>query len=133
MKKIFIVMAVFTLLVTGCGCSKKEEKKENKPAEINKDISSFDEQTKDGITVSDLNLNYENGFTQVYATIKNTKSEDVKANDVSIFLYDKDGNKMSEIFCYIGGSLKADKEEICQTAITSNVADAKSFDFKVNE
>lgn len=132
MKKIFIVMAVFTLLVT-CGCSKKDEKKENKPTEIDKNISSFDEQTKDGISVSDLNLNYENGFTQVFATIKNTKSEDVRANDVSIFLYDKDGNQMSEIFCYIGGSLKADKEEICQTSVTSNVADAKSFDFKVNE
>lgn len=134
MKKILLLVAVISLLVTGCG--KKDDKKQtnnkgnNAVNENDKTVKSFDDQTIDGITISNFNLNFVDNVTNVYAKVKNTKEESVKIEKINIILTDSEGKENKTLF-YIGRTLKAGEEIQLQTSITGNVATSTKVEYEI--
>lgn len=134
MKKILLLVAVMSLLVTGCGkkTDKKQDDKKGDSALTEKDktVKSFDDQTIDEILISDFNLNFVDNVTNVYAKVKNTKKEEVKIEQINITLTDSEGKETKTLF-YIGKTFKADEEIQLQTSITGNVATSTKVEFDI--
>lgn len=133
MKKIFLIVAVVALLVTGCG--KKDDKKQtdnkgNNAVNENKTVKSFDDQTIDGILISDFNLNFVDNATNIYAKVKNTTEESVKIKQINITLTDSEGKENKTLF-YVGRTLKAGEEIPFQTSITGNVATSTKVEYEI--
>lgn len=133
MKKILLLVAVVALLVTGCG--KKDDKKQtdnkgNNAVNENKTVKSFDDQTIDGILISDFNLNFVDNATNVYAKVKNTTEESVKIKQINITLTDSEGKESKTLF-YVGRTLKAGEEIPFQTSITGNVATSTKVEYEI--
>lgn len=88
MKKILLII-LSLILVTGCGCSKNEEKKDNQGENAQASIADTNVGKLD---VIDFVTQYENGISEVYFTIENNTEEEITYNSISCDMYDKDNN-----------------------------------------
>ena len=111
MKKVLIIALCF-LLTVGCGCNKKDGKKnikkEKAPFEVNFNLSK--EASVDGIKISNIQVvKNENGITNYTATITNTTSNVYELNQINLIIKNKKGDKIANLMGYVGSKIAPDE------------------------
>lgn len=108
MKKILLVI-LSLILVTGCGCNKKEDKKDEQTD--NNKASIVDTKTNKLDMVDFVTL-YEDGITDVYYTVENNTEEEISYNYVICEMYDKDDNLIYTLKSELGTLKPGESKDI---------------------
>ena len=143
MKKVLLI-GLAALLVTGCGCSKKEETKIDidKLPDIsgNENVNIKEDGTKENNSntlsskktfesyeITDAKLSTDkNGRTTLLVNIKNTGSTETKGKLVNIIFTDKNGNDVSKLPTYIK-ALKSNEIMNLSASIDKDLSNAYNF------
>lgn len=135
MKKIIRLIMIFSicLTITGCGESKKDEKKNNVEIEENGEKVNNSEQLNKDKTfneykVSGINLKTENGSNILTATIENVSGANTQAGVYNIVFVDKSGKEKSKVAIFINSLVPNETIEI-KSSINLDVID--SYDLKL--
>lgn len=113
MKKILLVI-LSLILVTGCGCSKNEDKKDN---QVDNTQSSVADTKVNKLDIIDFVTLYEDGISEVYYTIENNTEEEITYNYVNCDMYDKDDNLIYTLKTELG-TLKAGESKDIDVSVT---------------
>lgn len=133
MKKIvtMLVIGICTMgLVTGCGCSKKEENKEEGP-KVNTNEDVIKDQTVEVFHFTNTSLIYENGTTKLQTTVKNTSSETAYLKEFKIHVKDANGKDMEVLIGFIGSELKAGESRVIDSYTVVDLTEAVSMEYEV--
>ena len=133
MKKI-VLSSIFMLLVlgliTGCGCNKKEEIKENGIKE-NKNKEVLKEQIVDGFKINNVSLITEGEMSTFNATVTNQQEEQY-IKSVDIIIKDKDGNIYVTLSGLIERKLKKNESQMINGSTNLDLNEAYSVSYKIN-
>lgn len=113
MKKILLVI-LSLILVTGCGCTKNEDKKDN---QVDNTQSSVADTKVNKLDIIDFVTLYEDGISEVYYTIENNTEEEITYNYVTCDMYDKDDNLIYTLKTELG-TLKAGESKDIDVSVT---------------
>lgn len=108
MKKILLVI-VSLILVTGCGCNKKEDKKDE---QIDNNKASIVDTKTNKLDMVDFVTLYEDGITDVYYTVENNTEEEISYNYVICEMYDKDDNLIYTLKSELGTLKPGESKDI---------------------
>ena len=135
MKRILLSLLVVLVLVSGCSLSgsKNNDKEEDKKEEQEQIISSFGDETIDGISISGFNMLYQNSQTSIAAKVKNTTNSDVKIKRIEFTLYDENDKQMMTEpgFFYLDVTLAPGEEKNVSHNVSGNVVAAKKITYKI--
>ena len=133
MKKI-VLSSIFMLLVlgliTGCGCNKKEEIKENGIKE-NKNKEVLKEQIVDGFKINNVSLITEGEMSTFNATVTNQQEEQY-IKSVDIIIKDKDGNIYVTLSGLIERKLKKNESQMINSSTNLDLNEVYSVSYKIN-
>ena len=113
MKKILLVI-LSLILVTGCRCTKNEDKKDN---QVDNTQSSVADTKVNKLDIIDFVTLYEDGISEVYYTIENNTEEEITYNYVTCDMYDKDDNLIYTLKTELG-TLKAGESKDIDVSVT---------------
>ena len=82
------------------------------------------------LKVEETKLTFENGVTNVKATVKNKGKEEYKELSLKMTFLDKEGKEIASFSGYVGNLKKGQKGNI-NAAITKDITKAKDVKFKV--
>ena len=129
MKKLIIlpIILLSLVLVTGCGCSKKEStnKASNNVAKLTK------EQIVNEIKFSSMSLVYENNDTNFIAIVTNTSKESKNIGIIDIIFKDKNGNEITTLKGLVGKTLASNGSSTINASTGIDLTNAYSIEFKI--
>ena len=117
-------------LITGCGCNKKEEIKENGIKE-NKNKEVLKEQIVDGFKINNVSLITEGEMSTFNATVTNQQEEQY-IKSVDIIIKDKDGNIYVTLSGLIERKLKKNESQMINGSTNLDLNEAYSVSYKIN-
>ena len=132
MKKVTIgiIMGVFTIgLITGCGCSKKEEQQED--IKINNNEGVIKDQTVEVFELKNTSLIYENGNTTLETVVTNTSSKDEYLEEFKIKVTDASGNEMITLTGFVGEVIKAGESKVINSYCGEDLSTATNITYTV--
>ena len=132
MKKVTIgiIMGVFTIgLITGCGCSKKEEQQED--IKINNNEGVIKDQTVEVFELKNTSLIYENGNTTLETVVTNTSSKDEYLAEFKIKVTDASGNEMITLTGFVGEVIKAGESKVINSYCGEDLSTATNITYTV--
>ena len=132
MKKVTIgiIMGVFTIgLITGCGCSKKEEPQED--IKINNNEGVIKDQTVEVFELKNTSLIYENGNTILETVVTNTSSKDEYLEEFKIKVTDASGNEMITLTGFVGEVIKAGESKVINSYCGEDLSTATNITYTV--
>lgn len=132
MKKVTIgiIMGVFTIgLITGCGCSKKEEQQED--IKINNNEGVIKDQTVEVFELKNTSLIYENGNTILETVVTNTSSKDEYLEEFKIKVTDASGNEMITLTGFVGEVIKAGESKVINSYCGEDLSTATNITYTV--
>ena len=127
MNKKIIIGLVLIILVTGCGCKKKEETKvkENKSVDVIKD------QKTEVFEFVNTSLVYENGMSKLETAVTNTSDKTQKLKEFHIHFMDKNDNEIVTLVGYVGKSMAAHETKIINSYSSEDLTSAKNIKYEV--
>ena len=149
--KIALISLVGLTLISGCGCSKKEEtdtqKKEQEKLkseinsdgtlkeEVNKNKGVVKEQTVEGITLTKTNFVTTAYTTTITVVAKNNTNSDITLEYFEVYLKYKNGKNVlgdgefapAPVF----GTIKANEEKTLTVNIDRNLSEVESIEYKM--
>ena len=133
MKKILLSLLVVLVLVSGCSLSGSKNNDDKKEEEQEQIISSFGDETIDGISISGFNMLYQNSQTSIAAKVKNTTNSDVKIKRIEFTLYDENDKQMMTEpgFFYLDVTLAPGEERSVSHLVSGNVVAAKKITYEI--
>lgn len=125
-----IIMGVFTIgLITGCGCSKKEEPQED--IKINNNEGVIKDQTVEVFELKNTSLIYENGNTILETVVTNTSSKDEYLEEFKIKVTDASGNEMITLTGFVGEVIKAGESKVINSYCGEDLSTATNITYTV--
>ena len=125
-----IIMGVFTIgLITGCGCSKKEEPQED--IKINNNEGVIKDQTVEVFELKNTSLIYENGNTILETVVTNTSSKDEYLAEFKIKVTDASGNEMITLTGFVGEVIKAGESKVINSYCGEDLSTATNITYTV--
>ena len=118
-------------LVTGCGCSKKEEKKDDIKANTNEE--AVKDQTLDVFEFKNTSLIYENGRTALETSVTNTSEKDELLQEFVIQVLDQDGKEMIELTGFVGDTLKSGETRVINSYCKDDLTNATKIVYSVKK
>lgn len=130
MKKILVIV-ICIFMVTGCGCNRKEEKKESDlPFEANFNIET--EVTKDGLKISDISLiKNEDGVSIYTATVINETDSIYKLNQLNIKIKNKKEKELTTLIAYIGTNLSPGESRNINISTETDLMNATKIEYEI--
>lgn len=128
-KKFLLILIMGVLMFSLNGCVKEE--KENNESEEKK--PEYVDQVIDGVKISNINLDIQNGETTITAVAHNTTSENLYLRYIDIVFYDKNNNEIASSFFYIDKNISVDGVEALQTSISSDISNTNRIEFKISK
>lgn len=128
-KKFLLILIMGVLMFSLNGCVKEE--KENNESEEKK--PEYVDQVIDGVKISNINLDIQNGETTITAVAHNTTSENLYLRYIDIVFYDKNNNEIASSFFYIDKNISVDGVEALQTSISSDISNTDRIEFKISK
>lgn len=123
-------MGVFTIgLITGCGCSKKEEPQED--IKINNNEGVIKDQTVEVFELKNTSLIYENGNTILETVVTNTSSKDEYLEEFKIKVTDASGNEMITLTGFVGEVIKAGESKVINSYCGEDLSTATNITYTV--
>lgn len=131
MKKTLLVMLSLFLVVglaTGCGCSKKEEKKEDK-FNTNEDV--IKDQVVEELKLTNTSLKVDDNYSTLVTLVSNPTSEDKEVRVFNIYVKDKDGNEIVTLQGYVGDVIPAGESREITSNVDMDLSKAISIDYEI--
>lgn len=129
MKK--ILLAVITIgLITGCGCSKKEETTTEGP-KANTNEGVIKDQTVETFELKNTSLVYENGTTVLTTSVTNTSNKDEYLKEFEIRVEDNSGNELVTLKGFVGSTIKAGETKMINSYCGEDLSNATKITYTV--
>ena len=125
MKKIInlFVTILAIVLITGCGCSKKEN------YDINKNLIS--EKKIDGFKITNTSLTFNNGISKLVSTVINESDESKYIKSFDIIVEDKEGTTIVILSGYIDDTIEPGGSRNIESNVTIDLRSAHNIIYQV--
>ena len=131
--KIILISLLALGLVTGCGKTKEENKNNEQKPIVNTNKDVIKDQEVDGLKMTNTTLIYENGISTLITEVSNNTGTDYHLNEFNITVKDKDGNVMSNLKGYVGGTIPNGETRTINTSSDLDLSKATSIEYSVNK
>ena len=135
MKKISMISLSTLLavsLLTGCGCSKKEEKSQDDiKTNTNEDV--IKDQVIDGITMTNTSMVTTNKTTKLTTSVTNNTDKDYRLDEYMIIVKDEEGKEIVRIPGYVGDTIKAGETRTISSSVDIDLSKAASIEYEVKK
>lgn len=130
MKKIIIVILIILVVGVGVYLLKPKEIKEEK-IKINETNEKLTEdQVIDNILISNISLVTKNNKTIFSAKITNLTANEINYKNLTVTVKNKN-KELASLICYFGGNLKPEETKIVTSETDTNLKNANSLEFKL--
>lgn len=126
--KIMLIGITTISLITGCGCSKKEEIEKSN---TNTNEGVIGDQTVEVFELKNTSLIYEKGTTKLETTVTNTSKKDEYLKEFEIKVTDKDGNVMITLKGFVGEKIKAGESKVINSYCGEDLSNATNITYTV--
>lgn len=131
--KIGITFILLTLLLTGCGTNKTDDK--NKNTNNNNDINIegiiLPDKEVSGVKMISASITYDNGISTVVVSIQNTNQSDKEIEFLKIKLLGKNKETIYETNTYVGATLKQNEIKQVKSEITKDLTKAEDVEYEI--
>lgn len=133
MKKIIILCLCVLTLCVGCGCNKKDNKKDNetKQSIINESKEFTKNQTINNVEISNVRLEYVNNISTFTATVTNKDKSNKKINIVDIIIKDKDKKEIIILKGLIEKVLNTNSSVGISASVGLDLRNAEYVEYKI--
>ncbi len=134
MKKVLLVVIsalMLTGLTTGCGCSKKETKKEENKVKVNTNEDVIKDQQLEVFTFTNTSLIYEDSTSILTTVVTNTSDKTEFLKEFKINVKDKDGNIIVTLTGFVGDNIEAKSSTVITSSYGEDLTKAASIDYEV--
>lgn len=133
LKKLSLLcLALTVMLATGCGCDKKDTKKEENTSKdpiANTNEEVIKDQEINGLTFTNTSLVYENGSSTLVTEVTNNTDSDYALGDFYIIVKDADGNEMIKLLAYAGETIPAGESRTVNAGTDMDLTSAASIEY----
>ena len=127
MKKIIPIMLIM-ILVTGCGCNKKEDKTEEKKYNTKEEIKK--EQNIEELKIEFISLEYENKVSTLKTRVTNEKEEKQEEKYINIKYKNKEGKVVHTQLGYVK-ALDPNETTILLSNSDSDLSEVEKVEYEV--
>lgn len=132
MKKIIglttIVLLTFALL-TGCGCSKKENNKDEIKTNTNENV--IKDQQLEVFQFTNTSLIYEDNNSYLQTTVTNTSTETQYLEQFNIIVKDSLGNVIITLPGFVGAYIEPNASKIISSSCARDLTTASSIEYEI--
>lgn len=136
LKKLLGVLLVVGL-VTGCGCSKKDDNKgnENKQPDVivNTEEDVIKDQTFEGLTFTNTSLTVVDGISTLMTQVSNDTGSDYTLDEFTITVKDSEGNIVTTLPGYVGDVIRNGETRTINSSIDIDLSKASSIEYSVKK
>lgn len=132
MKKILALVLAFSLffgLATGCGCNKKEDKKEE--VKINTNEGVIKDQELEVFTFTNTSLVYEDNTSILITKVTNTSDQTEYLKEFKIHVKDAAGNEIVELTGFVGDNIGANSSTTISSSYSEDLTKATTIEYEV--
>ena len=130
-----LALLLVATLVTGCGCTKKDNKKDNTKddVKVNTEENVIKDQTFEGLTFTNTSLTTTNGVSTLITEVSNSTGEDYTLEEFTITIKNKDGEVITTIPGYVGDVIKNGETRTINSSIDIDLSSASSIEYSVKK
>ena len=130
-----LALLLVATLVTGCGCTKKDNKKNNTKddVKVNTEENVIKDQTFEGLTFTNTSLTTTNGVSTLITEVSNSTGEDYTLEEFTITIKNKDGEVITTIPGYVGDVIKNGETRTINSSIDIDLSNASSIEYSVKK
>ena len=128
--KSLLALLLVVTLVTGCGCTKKDNKKNNAKddVKVNTEENVIKDQTFEGLTFTNTSLTTTNGVSTLITEVSNSTGSDYTLEEFTITIKNKDGEVITTIPGYVGDVIKNGETRTINSSIDIDLSSASSIE-----
>lgn len=129
-KKLLIILSLFLVvgLATGCGCSKKEEKKQDK---FNTNEKVVEDKKVEDLTLTNTSLKVDKNYSTLVTLVSNPTSEDKEIRIFNIHVKDKSGNEIVTLQGYVGDIIPAGESREITSNVDMDLSKATDIEYEI--
>ena len=133
--KSLLALLLVATLVTGCGCTKKDNKKDSTKddVKVNTEENVIKDQTFEGLTFTNTSLTTTNGVSTLITEVSNSTGEDYTLEEFTITIKNKDGEVITTIPGYVGDVIKNGETRTINSSIDIDLSSASSIEYSVKK
>ena len=133
--KSLLALLLVATLVTGCGCTKKDNKKGNTKddVKVNTEENVIKDQTFEGLTFTNTSLTTTNGVSTLITEVSNSTGSDYTLEEFTITIKNKDGEVITTIPGYVGDVIKNGETRTINSSIDIDLSSASSIEYSVKK
>ena len=133
--KSLLALLLVATLVTGCGCTKKDNKKNNAKddVKVNTEENVIKDQTFEGLTFTNTSLTTTNGVSTLITEVSNSTGSDYTLEEFTITIKNKDGEVITTIPGYVGDVIKNGETRTINSSIDIDLSNASSIEYSVKK
>ena len=133
--KSLLALLLVVTLVTGCGCTKKDNKKNNAKddVKVNTEENVIKDQTFEGLTFTNTSLTTTNGVSTLITEVSNSTGEDYTLEEFTITIKNKAGEVITTIPGYVGDVIKNGETRTINSSIDIDLSNASSIEYSVKK
>ena len=127
------LVGVFAIsLITGCGCSKKETKKEEKEViRSNTNEEVIKDQEVEQFKFENTSLTYINGTSYLETKVTNVSNEDQNLAEFWIHVYNDKNEEIVQLTGFVGSTVKAGESKTISSSYADDLSKAARIDYEV--
>ena len=133
--KSLLALLLVATLVTGCGCTKKDNKKDNTKddVKVNTEENVIKDQTFEGLTFTNTSLTTTNGVSTLITEVSNSTGSDYTLEEFTITIKNKAGEVITTIPGYVGDVIKNGETRTINSSIDIDLSNASSIEYSVKK
>ena len=133
--KSLLALLLVATLVTGCGCTKKDNKKDSTKddVKVNTEENVIKDQTFEGLTFTNTSLTTTNGVSTLITEVSNSTGSDYTLEEFTITIKNKDGEVITTIPGYVGDVIKNGETRTINSSIDIDLSNASSIEYSVKK
>lgn len=130
-----LALLLVATLVTGCGCTKKDNKKDSTKddVKVNTEENVIKDQTFEGLTFTNTSLTTTNGVSTLITEVSNSTGSDYTLEEFTITIKNKDGEVITTIPGYVGDVIKNGETRTINSSIDIDLSSASSIEYSVKK
>ena len=133
--KSLLALLLVATLVTGCGCTNKDNKKNNAKddVKVNTEENVIKDQTFEGLTFTNTSLTTTNGVSTLITEVSNSTGSDYTLEEFTITIKNKAGEVITTIPGYVGDVIKNGETRTINSSIDIDLSNASSIEYSVKK
>lgn len=137
--KLFIILGIATIFVSGCSCSVKPKEQEKEELNVNENNTIIvteegvvGEQTVNGIALENINFSVQDGITSVVTKVKNNNTIPFELTNYQMMVKDSSGNVLTILVSSVNATLLPGEEQNYTTTFMLDLSSASTVEYAVN-